>query len=302
MWWIERIAPRGQVHIIAGTSGAGKSSYLASYLVPSVLRGEWEGWRVHGRRVHWVITDRDRTDWVLMCERWPVLRQLTVTVATELGVRPTLDMVAADIRRQCPEGVDLVIVDVLPMLFAGDLNDYVSAHGLMGHAWRITQSLGTTMLAVMHARKHQGPARESPDPFDRVLGSMALRGAAGTVWVLEPVRVAAGVYARLHMRPHHAPERVYYYERDDRGGFVPVPAIPYTERWLEWLSLLPPGTEIDEEDIDCFPTKRRRRRAIRQAVRAGWLEEVGDGLYRVCRPSVSSGSSGVSSGPSGVSG
>lgn len=285
--------PKGEVHVFAGSSGAGKTTLIMQLLHDK--RFDWG-------RVLYVATDRRTAAYNRMFERLgplgPHVRLISVIDAHTDWKRKQrakthglttwkldLDWLEAQMDHE-----DTVILDPAPpLLNVKSLNDMKQVAQVMTDLASWTTLVETTTVGVMHTNK----TKRNEDYFNvlnRVSGSHGLLGYASTKALLlgadenatpnqagNPCLVVEGQnFARAEVQ----------LEQDAKGLFkarnsltLPPPAL---------LAHLPPdGSAIAPGALQALsglsePTVRRQ---LEELVARGFVIKIAHGLYAVVRPS-----------------
>lgn len=282
-WWIERLFLRGEVHLLAGQSGANKTTWIFSVLKPALDEGRLFGRAIHGTRFIYIVGDRSRNNIEVTCEDLKIdYRNFPILVLREMRVG-NLSEIEGEILRRYGQ-VDLVIVD--PILLAlGDktnTNDYGGIAREVNKWNQACQRNQWTVLATWHWNKDRG--RDTPtDVQDRIMGSAGLVAYAGT-WITMERDKDDATHRILTIQSHHAGRAEHHYRliiEDEilRGmGEVDTPRPSNIRASLEALA---PNEHIKFSDIATIArvSKRTLFRAIREAEQDGLIERVRAGLW-----------------------
>lgn len=282
-WWVDRLFLRGEVHIFAGQSGANKTTWIFSVLLPALRDGYLFGQSIHGSRFVYLVGDRSRNNFEVTCEDMGITyRDLPVMVLREMRVGNLGEIEGEILRRY--GSVDLVIVDPLLLALSDktDTKDYGGVAREMNRWNQSCQRNGWTVLGTWHWNKDRG--RDTPkDVQDRIMGSAGLVAYCGTWMTLERDQDDAN-HRVLTIQSHHAERAQHHYQllvenKILRGmSEIDAPIVVNTNAFFETLT---PGEHVTFSDI-AVATKLRRRtlyRRIREAEQDGLIERVRTGLW-----------------------
>jgi hypothetical protein len=255
---VQDIFPCGEIHLIGGPSGAGKTTWLFQWLK------DWsEGKDVFGKRSYpcsyaYIMIDRgllatDRTMRRLGIEDW------------DLPAYPIEDLVKGEfsidaIARRLPE-VDLFVIEgfqaIIPdptkrtqnksdMLFMSDIRKQ----------WL---SKGKTVIGVTHSPKLK-IGEEYENSRSKILGSTSLIACCSTIVSFElPPDVKSAAKPRetderqVIIRGRDIPDMKLDYTRDHRGRFVLTSEMPGQRVSFEiWLDAHEKGHTFTTEDLVDF--------------------------------------------------
>lgn len=190
-WLWPGVIPAGEMTILAGDGGLGKST-LTAWIAAKVTTGQFKG--LTGMRSAWVLLGEDDPGRVLKLRYRAAgcdMHKVGVLAAAAdsdtrgddvLSLPSDFPELAAQIEQSRPE---LLIVDPLSAF----LGSSVDAHrdggqggmrGVLGPLARIAHTYGTTVIVCAHLNKGSGPAST------RVAGSSGLRNAGRNLLVMAP--------------------------------------------------------------------------------------------------------------------
>jgi RecA-family ATPase len=224
---ISGVLPQQEASILAGASGAGKTT-----LIMQMLKDLLDGRPVFGHpvlphiRVGYIAGDRTWRSYQSTAERIGLdLNRIKVKTLVDdlsidlskLGTDP-MHVLSTLISQLTP--VDLVVVDPLIMFLGCNTNLYnmVASKLIQVNRWCIAHSI--TILGTHHASK----ARTDFSflrPQDRINGTGALLGFTSTqMFLTDPQETEDSNLAEFHIIPHTAKPHVVYLQRDDNGLFI----------------------------------------------------------------------------------
>jgi AAA domain len=253
---VESILPAGEVHLIGGASGAGKTTWLLWWL------REWSrGNSVFGLRSFpvpfvYVSFDRglatfDRTLRRLGMEDWDI-------PAYDVADLNLQEANLFNIVAHFPEA-ELYVIEG----FQGCLDDAMkgASQNKCDMRWsvRVRQKItskGKTILGITHAPKmKQGESYVSTR--SRFLGTQSLLASTGTLIMFEnpqdvqDSREEAETEDRMvRIEGPNFPKLIKHYTRDSNGGFLEKTEEQQTSVNLEgWLDRIEPGTQLTTAQI-----------------------------------------------------
>lgn len=296
---IDTIFPARQVHIFAGSSGAGKSSLLLQ-LCRDFLEGKpWFGHKTHPASFAYIACDRTWEEY----QDKMVLMKLTGFEVQSLVSNTFFD--PSRFGREPKSAIDFLkgmhqnfgsprfmVIDPLSPFLPRELNSYHDVASSLIGLTRFCLKESVTIIGTHHATKLRDETKFKR-PQDRILGSAALQGYSGTHCFLTSPQE---VYHRhqeveasiLTLVPHNSHPEEHHLLRDNITGlFVPfIPEDEYNEN-SKVLDLMPKPpdsmssqalVELIEANIDVSRATAFRR--IAKLVEAGKLERLESGWYR----------------------
>jgi KaiC/GvpD/RAD55 family RecA-like ATPase len=228
---IEYILPKHEVSILAGASGAGKTT-----LIMQVLCNLQHNEQVFGHAI-----EEDLNIGYIAADRtWDAYARLAMQVGVDLDrikVKALIDDTSIDLDQLesnaqgtmykvlsslVAEGCDLIVVDPLVVLLGSDINTYHVIAARMIKLNRFCKANQVTILGTHHATKARTDF-SFKRPQDRISGSSALLGFTSTQLFLASGEESGQEYTQWHIVSHHAKAEVINLERDKNTGlFVPV--------------------------------------------------------------------------------
>lgn len=295
-WLVDSIIPANEFHIIAGPSGAGKTTWAAQF-----LKSWQQGEAVFGHRSYpipfvYVACDRGAAD---------IEETLTrVGIDLDSGEFPYYSLLDSDlpinsigellsfVRKAIPE-VKVLVIDGLAMLAPGGSHsmDYVSVSKFVRGLSRLCHKEEITLIAIMHSPKTKEKDRYS-NPRQRILGSVAWAAISNCVILIEPDEEnPTGSLRKLYLLPRNAPEEVFDMQLDKDGLLVPAKSVAAGESmdlWLELQEATSSGrtfttSEVIEAGDGVGLSERAVKYWLRQAQDAGRITKVEHGKYIIPR-------------------
>lgn len=234
-WLVERIFSPGEVHLIGGAPGAGKTAWEV-WLRSHIERGlPFLGHATHRPPAwHTIIFDRSSRDRRYWWQQGgivdPVYYCLTEDGELTLGqiakmTRASLFALVERLIRevwQLPRG-SVVTVDVANMLAADSRSSYLAAWTSGVQLGRLAEECGITILALMHGAKQVGDnAARYVRPTDRMIAGTGFLGAVGTRAYLMSLKESGDHgWQDFGWEPHHHRPQEFRFQRTENGLFAP---------------------------------------------------------------------------------
>lgn len=299
---IPGVMPFGTVSLLAGTSGAGKTTLVA----------EWSARLSQGRTICQHQTNRPNGIYFLGADRrWEQDHQVwfdkagardvhvysladddhvPTNLRTDLSGNKALELFEYCLNQLAPVPGALVIVDPLtPLFIGGDLNQQRPVALTLHELTRICRNRSVTILATAYQGKPKADRRERYlRPIDRIAGSGAFAGYSHTqMYVCEP-EPPKRVWYTFGWRPRHGEEQEFHFTRDKATGlFIPWASGPADPRIEAILKLFPAdGLIISFDDLwdhvqeSQITVSRRTLFRIVQELEGSQIERLKRGYYR----------------------
>jgi hypothetical protein len=232
------VFPAGQVHLIGGAPGAGKTAFEA-WMCSHVLRGvKFLGHQTNA--VPWwgaIVLDRgagDRRNW------WRIagIPHLTTGASLPLysltddpSLRPSalyaikdlLGFVEKQIDRLQPPPGGVLTIDVANPLSGNAKSSYLSSFAAGWALSRVAQDRQLTVFAIMHGGKQLADAeRRYVRLTDRIICGSGFLGAIGTTcYISSPEESGMRGYQEMAWSPHHSPSERFKLKRTQDGLYAP---------------------------------------------------------------------------------
>lgn len=284
---VDTIWPEHTMHVISGSSGTWKTSFLFT-----LLREFEQGRPVLGYESHpcpWVYVAFDRD----LGETWDTLGTVRYnpdasriySVYDNWKHQQNYTGVIQSMPRLLPKG-GLMVIDGLQMLYgSGGTNDYNLVANFIRSLRMAAKAHNITLLGLCHnAKAKQG--EEYAHPRDKIMGSVAWGATVGTVLALEN---KTDTDKTLWVCPRLAKEYQLTLSRE-KNGMIYVrdedddtkSALVLNTRLMELVE----GNEIDRATIMMWALESNISEATadrwltKQIGKKGRLERVGRGKYR----------------------
>ena len=293
---IDGILPAQQVHILAGASGAGKTTFLLQYLRDFLDGKQFFSHVAKPCGLAYVGADRQEAEYT---EKFALMGiepfQLTSIVLNQ-RYKPRI-LSKPDKRdellrhmvsefRACIPDFGLLVIDPLSPLLPNKLGDYHEVADALVGLTRLCIEEEITIIGTHHATKLK-PDTQFVRPQDRILGSAALLGYSGThMFLSSPQENNEGLYV-LTIVPHNAPPETHRLTREKNGRFAVVTdaqgvvehhallrLVPYEPDWIDFSTLKDKAKEaLHISDATIY-------RRLNQLETDGYVKQPSKGKYQ----------------------
>jgi hypothetical protein len=289
---IADIAPRREVHLFGGPSGAGKTTFLIKLLESWAKGAPVFGHQSHPEPFLYISGDRSLAD----MKR--TMRRLKIT-NFPIHIPPTnavtIAQVMEDALRKYPKTRLLVVEGLATWVPDGKLSDYRVVADFLRKIGDFCHSHDLTVIGVVHSPK-RGEKDRYTNPRERIMGSTAWGAYSNLIMFVEPVDPDSkdNRARELYILPRNAPEEKYTLDWKD-GMLIPVTVKmkpTNAQRVLEWIGTVPAdsmngerlfttaealqGTGLSERSL-FFELDRLKKN--------GLLENIKQGRYKILRTS-----------------
>lgn len=248
---IPSILPSSQIHLFSGASGVGKTALTAA-LVAAFRSGSalFSSPLLQCRKVAFIgviTSDRPWHDHALWYRAAGVEGLPHYSLVDDMSFSPaSLRAKGSDrfkLFKSCVESLEkasrwsslppdsLIILDPIS-LFIGSFLDYDKVFSYMLNINQFCRAREITVLAIAHAGKQKGDSSERYSrPQDRIAGTTAQTGCAGTTLHLSPPTEVGEDRYELTYVPHHAEAGTIPLDRDPSTGlFYPLAPVLYSSK------------------------------------------------------------------------
>lgn len=246
---VDSIFPSQEVHLIAGPSGAGKTTFLLQFI---------DAWRngkpfvdhpSHPLPFVYVSADRSERSVRRTFHRLHIEWD-TFPVESLLKIKSrNLPFLLSEFLRQRPDTRVFFVEGFQTFVPNGKVNDYVIVSQFLTTLVRFCIQEGVTIFGVAHAAKtKQDEAYENPR--QKIAGSVAWAAYTDTIIFIEPSDATVPDSPRnVMVLPRNAPEHTYQMIfRDGRLMEKPKP-LTGKEKLRKYLLAVPTSTELTTEEI-----------------------------------------------------
>lgn len=290
---VDPILPVGEIHLIAGSSGAGKTRFILQALKQWHQGKPFLGYKSNPCPFIYVSCDRSAASVEETLETLDLSPSDIPFIDGRGFVRhgtESFNELFKEVNRTYPEARLLVVESIGQLVpTKGQHLDYYQATGrfLIDLSNHISKR-GLTILGTVHCPKQRKNA-ELADPRQFVLGSVAWGAFAETLIVIarNSPEDPADRGRKLWLLPRNAPEETYDFEVNHRGQFVEIPSkekIDAFERLTVWLGAFD-GQDFDVEAMmskaeQLGISRRTVYRWVSKVAAEGLLVKVRRGIYR----------------------
>lgn len=227
---IPDILPSCEVHLLSGASGAGKTALVATLLRACVEEKPFFGLQTRRPAFMGIVSSdrgwRDHAKWFqkvgLEIPYYSLVDDSTVTGHGIRAVHGNRDgLLRSSLKKLiAPIPQDsLIILDPISLFLGGDFLNYDLSYTHMLDMTKEAIAGGFTILATAHASKQKADSGQRyARPQDRVAGTTAQTGCAGTTLHLAPPNETGENWHELSWTPHHAPSGLRRLVREEGTG------------------------------------------------------------------------------------
>lgn len=291
---IDPIFPANEIHLVGGSSGTGKSTWLIQFLHSLSLGLPCFGYPAHP--VEWSYVSCDRS--------WPGVNRTLDRIGLPIDrsrfhtrrglVTPGQKASIDEIVNWCK--TPLLILEAMSLLMPIGRGRDMSTYGHVGEWLEYVADLCERKKVTIIGTVHSPKVREGekyPDIRQRVLGSVAFAALVETIILIERVSADIADPGRvLYLLPRNAPQRAVHYKVDEAGRFFPVlaPAESTSNAILDSvIESLEPGAIFESEALIVRAEARGIKKSsvynwLKRQVEAGAIQRMGYNQY--CRPAV----------------
>lgn len=290
---VEDLLPEGQVHLLAGPSGGGKTS-LAFQLFKALEKpGErWVG-REIVRPQTWAYISGDRTARSVSetQERIGVKFPVFSLVDRNLIGKNLADSILPQLSTWNGGKPDIIYIDGFTALVPGArLNEYGVVAEWLGGLQRYCDKQNITIIGACHTTKTKENEKYK-NPRQKVAGSVAWAGFSETVILIEPPddENAPANLRNVSLLPRNKPEEFFQMAFDDNGVLQMPEKIEQETAVADMiLPALFKGLEgridygaIMKKAVSQGLSRRTFDRYIARMVTDGKIERLGKGRYEI---------------------
>ena len=214
---VDEIFPAGEIHLIAGASGVGKSTWMMQFL------DQWREYKlIFGRKSHplpytWCSLDRSLKSMNKTFERVGVLGVPNVDCR---GIVELAKVIESG-REVCPDAKVFFIESFGLLAPSGVRGDYGNVGLFLTRASRLCEREDITIFASVHLAKTK-EGQGYTDPRQKVSGSVAWAAMTDTIVLIErsdPQKLTDNS-RKVSVLPRNEAEMEYEYKLDNQGRFI----------------------------------------------------------------------------------
>lgn len=272
---VDGLLPMNEVHVIAGETGAGKSTWLFDNFI-----SPWQHEQaVLGRRSHWYpyvvfVNDRTKAGMIRMLQRLKLNPRQFPIESTITGDDLTLFQKIEKFH-DANQALKVVFIEGLHV-GQKDGNDYGESSQVMQKLNALCQKRRLTVIATTHVSKAN--AQQGGGDRTAIIGSSATPGMCETVFVLTKQK-----HGRVKLTVHARNERSFsqLYKWTEEGKLVETDETEDQDRFVRYLNQLPTETFKTEDAVQFYKKKFDLERdtvqkEIRRALDNEWIEKLTD--------------------------
>ena len=287
---IDIIFPGNRVHLIAGASGSGKTTWLMQ-LIEIWRKGDpVYGFASHPVPFVYLSYDRDIDDFEDTCERLKIEPSTYHFISPE-GADMAVPLVNMMTRIQTahPETRLYIVEGLASQTPDGKINDQKIVGRWLREIQAFCKRYGVTVIGVVHTAKTKERDRYR-EPRAKIAGCAAWGGYSSTVITLEEKDAASESELReLLILPRNS--KKLKYTLDFKDGFLTevedLTPIVKAPKFEIWLSTVQPGESFNIEQIRaCGLSDSRIYTELDRALARHKIEKLGPGNYRKTPDSV----------------
>ena len=293
---IESILPSREVSILAGASGAGKTTLIMQILSTLQANAPVFGHHVQPNlRIGYIAADRSwrsyqKTAAMASFDLASVAVRTLIdddTVNLKDFERSPIDELERLIRTMLP--VDLIVVDPLVVFLGVDTNKYHLNAARLIRLNKLCMANRVTLLGTHHATKARSDYTFKRAQ-DRISGTSALLGFTSTqLFLASPEETGrSDGFFEWHVISHHAPPKIILLTREhgvfDYVGLESTAPQPLDDRMLThfFKSASPLSRQEIQTALQPFGSRATIDRQLAKFVEKKVLEKDGYGTYRMC--------------------
>lgn len=276
---IDGILPSEEVHLLAGPSGAGKTTVLLNVIA------QWQdelpifGHKSHPLPYVYISCDRSRKSVTATLTRLGLQDKITrILCRLDLPKPLTLQKVLKSAKEKYPDA-QVFFIEGFQLLPASG-NEYKSTGEWLSEVTALCEHNHYTIIGVAHSPKRREDSAII-HPRESVLGSVAWAAYSDTVIYLDINENDRSRY--MQIMPRNAPEEEHNFMFGDKGRIVWI-AEDDTNVLESLLLARSPGAKITREQtiqiaLNNSLTDRTAERVLSRLVAAGEMYRTGRGQY-----------------------
>lgn len=273
---VDGLLPVHEVHVIAGETGAGKSTWLFDNFINPWQHEE----PVLGRKSHWFpyvifVNDRTKSGMIRMLQRLKLNPKQFPIESTITASKLTLVEKIEAFHKVNP-ALKVVFIEGLHV-GQKDGNDYGESSQVMQELNALCQRQRLTVIATTHVSKAN--AQQGAGDRTSIIGSSATPGMCETVFVLTKQKHGGRVKLTVHPRNERSFTQLYKWTEE--GKLVETEDTEDQDRFVRYLNQVPTDTFKTEDAIAFYEKKFKVGRdtvqkEIKRALDNQWIERLTD--------------------------
>lgn len=285
---IDPILPATEIHLIAGSSGAGKTTFMLQTII------EWRegkpilGYKANPKPFAYVSCDRSQEGIERTLDRVGIDPS---TMPTIDGRGRTFQQIVNVALANIP-GVEVLFIEAIQSInppTQKSVLEFNSVSRFLNDIALLSKRHKLTIVGTVHSPKAK-EGEKYTDARQRVLGSVAWAAFTETILLIERVK-PEDVYdnrRKLYLLPRNAKEECFDYRVDDRGRLVEIIDVVADVELLKFTNALPFEEDIPTVDFLAFCegksiSRRTIFRWLGEAIENGLLINIKRGYYRRLR-------------------
>ena len=283
---IDDILPSGEVHLLGGPSGGGKTTWLFQMLM------DWSAGRpIFGKASHpvpyiYISTDRSKRGVKRTLKRMGLREDAIPFVSTITDDLGNIEAIINLFIEKRPE-IRLLVIEGLtgllpPTTGKGSDGGFTHVRRFLTHLSHLCEKYDITILGIVHSPK----AKEDSQYLrarDRVMGSSAWSAYTETIILIEPVDANAPSVRRLMLLPRNSAEEHYDLQFNAAGRLVPLTDELDDVFVNLFLDKVPPPLEFSTEQFTHALRDNMSQstitRKLKDLVKEGLVKKVRHGIY-----------------------
>ncbi len=285
---VDRIFPTKEIHIIAGASGVGKTTWAFQMLDDWRKSAPVLGYNSFPCPWVYVSCDRSKQSVATTLERVGVMG---IPLLDARGVSEheaeAFDVVLRGARQVNPD-VRFIFVEAFSLLVpqVSFKDSYRVTAQFLSKLVRTLEKEDLTIIGTAHSPK-QRENDQITDPRQMVLGTVAWGAFVETIIAIRRMapKDPSNQNRQILLLPRNAREQAFEYTLDDNGRFITAELTKPEDVMVSVLDGLPFDKDLQTADLKALAKgagmhERAAERWIREAVVNGLLEDVSWGKYR----------------------
>ena len=290
-WLVENILPSREVHLVAGPSGAGKTTWLLQFIQDWSAGKPIFNCRSHPADYVYVSGDRSLESVARTFERVGIkLEDIPHMSLVDIDDRDNVNTVFNAILAKHPQAKVIFMEGIAAIVPGGKNLDYRTVAQFILRLTALCQKNDRTIVGVVHSSKVKKEDRYQ-NPRQRVHGSVAWAAYTETIFLMEPLdpENADDHRRMLTVLPRNSAEEQHIFEFTAEGRLEMIEVLDANEGvFMQELKSFPKGVSLRSGAIfERFLTqhsnvsRRTLNHWLRKAEIAGFVAKTAHGCYQV---------------------